>query len=121
MTYKSINIPSAYSTIDQLWDPHIAGRVNDCEVRIAKIHGNFDWHSHENEDEAFYVVKGQFIMEMRDQHVKMNEGDFFVVPRGVEHRPVADDECWIMMIEPSTTKNTGNVKTDKTKDKLKQL
>ncbi len=118
---KKVNIPAGFDKIDQLWDPHVAGDVNDSQVKIAKIHGEFDWHTHEKEDEAFFVMKGRFVMEMRDQSINMGEGDFLVIPRGVEHRPVAIDECWIMLVEPASTLNTGGHETEKTKHDLKRL
>ncbi len=116
-----LNIPSAFDRIPETWSPHIAGRVNGQEVRLAKIEGPFEWHDHEGVDEAFFVVKGRFTMRFRDHDVAMNKGDFLVVPAGVEHMPVADAECWIMMIENSGTLNTGDKVTDKTKTDLPVL
>lgn len=108
---KKINIPSAFGRIPECWSPHIAARVNNQEVRLAKIDGAFEWHHHDGVDEAFFVVKGAFTMRFRDKDeqwgVTMEAGDFLVVPAGVEHMPVADEECWIMMIENAGTLNTG--------------
>lgn len=115
---KKINIPKAFDRVPELWSPHVAGKVNGQEIRIAKIDGAFDWHSHQGVEEAFFVVKGGFDMEFRDQTVPMGEGDFLVVPAGVEHRPVAANECWIMMVETSGTINTGDEVTEKTKTDL---
>ena len=112
---RKINIPKAFDRVDETWSPHIAGKVNGQEIRIAKIDGVFDWHSHDGVDEAFFVVKGAFDMEFRDQTVSMEEGDFLVVPSGVEHRPVASEECWIMMVETAGTINTGDEVTSRTK------
>jgi len=118
---KKINIPNSFDRIADLWSPHIAGSVNGQDVRIAKIEGAFDWHAHEGVEEAFLVMNGCFNMEFRDQTVEMNEGDFLVVPAGTEHRPVADAECWIMMIETAGTINTGDEVTEKTKMDLPRL
>ena len=118
---KKINLKEACTQIDQYWDPHIVGDVNDSQIKVAKIKGAFDWHKHETEDEAFLVIRGGFEMELRDGSYTLAEGDMFVVPRGVEHRPVAEEECWIMLVEPATTLNTGNVVSDKTKQDLKRL
>lgn len=118
---KKINIPDAFNRFSDHWSPHIAGRVNNQEIRIAKIEGAFDWHAHAGIEEAFFVVKGAFNMEFRDQTVLMEEGDFLVVPADVEHRPVAQAECWIMMIETEGTVNTGAVVSDKTRTQLPVL
>jgi len=104
---QKINIPAAFDRIKECWSPHIAARVNGQDVRLAKIEGAFEWHAHEGVDEAFFVVKGAFTMRFRDREVEMEEGDFITVPAGVEHMPVADKECWIMMIESAGTVNTG--------------
>jgi mannose-6-phosphate isomerase-like protein (cupin superfamily) len=104
---QKINIPSAFGRIKECWSPHIAAKVNDQEVRLAKIDGAFEWHHHDGVDEAFFVVKGAFTMRFKDEDLAMGEGDFIVVPAGVEHMPVAAEECWIMMIENAGTLNTG--------------
>ena len=118
---KKIDIPAAFDRVSDHWSPHIAGQVNGQEIRIAKIEGAFDWHSHAGVEEAFFVVKGQFDMEFRDKTVAMGEGDFLVVPADIEHRPVAKAECWIMMVETSGTINTGDAVTDRTKKVLPVL
>ncbi len=118
---KKINIPDAFDRVSEQWSPHIAGRVNDQEVRIAKIEGPFEWHSHAGADEAFMVIKGAFIMRFRDRDVAMEEGDLIVVPTGVEHMPVAEKECWIMMIETAGTVNTGDNQSALTKTDLPVL
>ena len=122
---KKINIETAFDRIDGLWSPHVARKVNSQEVRLAKIEGEFDWHFHEGVEEAFFVVKGGFEMHFRNESEEWNEslveGDLIVVPAGVEHRPVAAHECWIMMIEDAGTLNTGNVETEKTKRDLPTL
>ncbi len=120
-TIKKLNIASAFDRIPEAWSPHIAGRVNNQEVRLAKINGAFEWHHHDGVDEAFFVVKGGFTMRFRDRDIAMGEGDFLVVPAGVEHMPVAEEECWIMMIEDAGTLNTGENASARTKRDLPEL
>lgn len=115
---RKINIPQAFDRIGETWSPHIAALANGQEVRLAKIHGSFDWHRHEGVDEVFFVVKGAFTMRFRDQDVSMDAGDLIVVPAGVEHLPHAEDECWIMMFEKAGTLNTGEEVTDRTRHNL---
>ena len=119
---RKLNIPAAFSRIPEPWSPHIAARVNDQEVRLAKIEGSFDWHFHDGVDEMFFVVKGRFKMRFRAEDeqwdVAMEEGDMIVVPANVEHMPVADEECWIMMVEDAGTRNTGDKVTDRTRTSL---
>ncbi|NOX95902.1 MAG: cupin domain-containing protein [Alphaproteobacteria bacterium] len=118
---KKINIPSAFDCIGEQWSPHIAARVNGQEVRLAKIEGAFEWHQHDGVEEAFFVMKGAFTMRFRQYDVEMREGDFLVVPAGVEHMPVAAEECWIMMIENVDTLNTGANESTRTKRDLPEL
>ena len=96
------------------WDPKIVGELNGQHVKLVKFQGEFVWHQHEREDELFLVVKGGFVMEFRDSQVALEEGELLIVPRGVEHRPVATDEVHVLLFEPATTLNTGNVVTDRT-------
>ncbi len=121
MTVKKINIPAAFGQIDECWSPHIAARVNGQEVRLAKIEGAFEWHHHDGVEEAFFVVKGAFTMRFRDHDVAMEAGDFITVPAGVEHMPVAEQECWIMMVESAGTSNTGANVSERTKTDLPEL
>lgn len=120
-----LNIPAAFDRINETWSPHIAGRVNGQDIRLAKIDGAFEWHHHEGIEEAFFVVKGAFTMRFRAKNetwdVAMEEGDFIVVPAGVEHMPVADEECWIMLIENAGTLNTGENLTERSKTDLPEL
>ncbi len=115
------SLADKFSRIPDYWNPRIVGELNGQQVKLAKFLGEFIWHAHEYEDEFFLVVKGSFRMELRDKHITLNEGDFLVVPRGVEHRPVADEEAHIMMFEPATTINTGAQQTEKTITKLERL
>lgn len=118
---KKINIPAAFDRIPEPWSPHIAARVNGQDVRLVKIDGAFEWHHHDAVDEAFFVVKGAFTMRFRDRDVEMGEGDFITVPAGVEHMPVAEKECWIMLIESAGTRNTGEHVSERTRQALPDL
>jgi mannose-6-phosphate isomerase-like protein (cupin superfamily) len=113
-----VNIKEKFGKIHEPWKPHIAAELNGQHVKFGKFEGEFVFHHHANEDEMFLVVKGRFRMEFRDRQVWIEEGEFIVVPRGVEHRPVADEECWVVLFEPASTLNTGNVVNDRT---LRQL
>jgi len=116
-----VNVIEAFSKVEGYWNPTVAGALNGQEVKLVKFKGPFTWHHHENEDELFYVVKGSFVMEMRDKNITLNEGDFLVVPRGVEHRPNANEEVWVMLFEPASTLNTGNIENEFTKHRLDKL
>lgn len=111
--YKT-SLAQKFSAIDDHWNPRIVGELNGQHVKIAKIQGEFDWHHHETEDELFLVHRGAFRMEFRDHTVLLAPGDMLIVPRGVEHRPVADEEAEILMFEPAGTLNTGNVVSERT-------
>src|SRR5436309_5397468 len=113
-----VNLAEKFSQITEFWKPYIAGELNGQLVKLDKLKGEFVWHHHENEDEMFLVVKGRFRIEFRDKTVQLEEGEFIVVPRGVEHKPVADEECWILLFEPASTLNTGNVENELTMHEL---
>jgi mannose-6-phosphate isomerase-like protein (cupin superfamily) len=104
-----INLAEKFARITEYWKPYIAGELNGQLVKLDKLKGEFVWHHHENEDEMFLVVKGRFRIEFREKTVWLEEGEFIVVPRGVEHKPVADEEAWIVLFEPASTLNTGNI------------
>lgn len=104
-----ININQKFSQFSDHWSPKIIGQLNGQDVKLAKLEGEFVWHDHANEDEMFMVMKGKLIIEFRDKTVELNEGEMIVVPRGVEHRPIAEKEVWIMLFEPSEIKHTGDV------------
>jgi mannose-6-phosphate isomerase-like protein (cupin superfamily) len=118
---NKINIAAKFAKINEYWKPYIAAELNGQYVKLDKLKGEFVFHHHENEDEMFLVVKGRFRMEFRDRHEWIEEGEFIVVPRGVEHRPVADEECWLLLFEPATTLNTGNVKNERTLHELERV
>lgn len=109
-----VNIRDKLSLFSSHWDPKIVGELNGQHVKLVKFQGEFVWHHHEHEDELFLVVKGSFTMQFRDRHVPIEEGEFLIVPRGVEHRPVAEDEVQVLLFEPATTLNTGNVVSERT-------
>ena len=112
---QPINIVACLRQFSEHWSPRIIASLNDQEVKLAKFQGAFDWHAHENEDELFLVVQGEFTMEFRDRSVILREGEMIVVPRGVEHRPVAEQECHVLLFEPAGLINTGNAReSDKT-------
>jgi mannose-6-phosphate isomerase-like protein (cupin superfamily) len=116
-----VNIAEKFSKFDEYWSPHIAAELNGQYVKLVKVNGEFVFHHHEHEDEMFLVVKGRFRMDFRDRHEWIEEGEFIVVPRGVEHRPVAEDECWIVLFEPASTLNTGNVENEMTLRELDRV
>lgn len=118
---EKVNISQKFAQIPEYWKPYIAAELNGQAVKLDKLKGEFIWHHHENEDELFLCVKGRFRIEFRDRHVWLEEGEFLVVPRGVEHRPVADEEAWILLFEPSTTLNTGNVENEFTLHELDRV
>jgi len=115
---EKVNITEKLSNIHDYWNPRIAGELNGQQVKLVKIKGEFVWHAHDLEDELFYVIKGSFRMDFRDKSVVLSENDLIIVPRGVEHRPVAEEEASIMLFEPSSTLNTGNTENEFTKKEL---
>ena len=116
-----VNLSQKFNLVDEFWSPRIVGELNGQAVKIAKIKGQFIWHSHENEDEFFLVVKGAMVIRLRERDVTLNEGEFFVVPRGVEHKPVAEEEAHILMFEPTGTLNTGDVENERTVDDVGKI
>jgi mannose-6-phosphate isomerase-like protein (cupin superfamily) len=120
---RKINlVQAADERISKVFDPHIAGDVNDSQAKVAKFGATFDWHAHDNEDEAFLVLRGRIAIDFRDGAVELGEGDFIVVPKTVEHRPRSlTNEPVVLIFEPATTLNTGNAKSDLTVSDLKRL
>jgi mannose-6-phosphate isomerase-like protein (cupin superfamily) len=104
-----------------LWSPRIIAEVDDAYIKVAKVHGSLAWHSHDNEDELFLVLEGRLRIEMEGGNVELAEGEMFVVPKGVRHNPVAEQECLLMLIERKTTQHTGDVVTGKTRSLADQL
>ena len=109
-----VNIQDKLSQFSEYWNPKIVGELNDQKVQVVKLKGEFVWHHHEIEDELFWVVKGKLTIHFRDSDVEINEGEFVIIPHSLEHKPEAKEEVHIVLIEPKTALNTGNVKTDKT-------
>ena len=118
---EKININEKLSLFDEYWNPKIVGELNNQHVKLAKFKGEFIWHKHENEDEMFYVLKGSFTMEFRDRKEQVNENEFLIVPKGIEHRPVAEKEVSVMLFEPISTVNTGAKKNSFTKIDLDKI
>lgn len=115
---NKVNIEQKLSLFTEHWSPKIVGELNGQHVKLVKFEGEFVWHKHDHEDELFYVLKGKFKMEYRDKTVEVNENEFLIVPKGVEHRPVAEQEVSVMLFEPATTLNTGDTVSDLTKQLL---
>ena len=118
---NKVNLTEKFSQFTEHYSPKIVGELNGQMVKLVKFKGPFVWHHHDNEDELFYVVKGNFDMEFRDKTVTIHEGEFIIVPRGVEHRPNAKEEVQVMLFEPGTTLNTGNVMNEMTKERLEKI
>lgn len=116
---KKVNIAQKLSLIDEYWSPVVIGELNGQYIKLVKFRGEFIWHKHENEDEMFLVIKGKLKMEMRDKTIELSEGEFYIVSKGTEHRPVADSEVSVMLFEPATTLNTGDIRNELTKENLR--
>lgn len=121
MEVEKINLADNFSKISDYWSPRIVGELNNQVVKLVKFKGEFVWHKHYNEDEMFYVVKGNFTMKFRDREVQLNEGEFIIVPRGIEHKPVAKDEVSVILFEPCTTLNTCDQINEITNQNLKKI
>ena len=116
-----VNLAEKFAQFSDHWSPKIVGELNGQHVKLVKLEGEFIWHSHEHEDELFLVVKGGLTLRLRDRDVRLNEGEFFIVPRGVEHMPVAEEEAHVLLFEPASTVNTGNVDGERTVRELDWL
>ena len=121
MTPEKVNLSQKFSLFSDHWSPKIAGELNDSYVKLVKFQGEFVWHHHQNEDELFLVVKGRMLMRFRDRDVWVNEGEFIIVPHGVEHMPVAPEEVQVVLLEPKSTLNTGNVENERTVAELEKI
>ena len=111
---EKINLKEKFSKFSELWSPKVVAEMNDYQFKLVKIKGNFDWHSHEKTDETFIVIQGTMSIEFRDRFVDLSEGDMLVVPKGVEHKPYAENECKVMVVEPKGVVNTGDSKSSLT-------
>jgi mannose-6-phosphate isomerase-like protein (cupin superfamily) len=115
---EKVNLSDKFRLFDEHWSPQIAGEVNDSYVKLVKFQGDFVWHKHDEEDEMFLVVKGAITIRLRDGDVRLEEGEFVVIPRGVEHMPVAEEEAHVLLFEPKTVLNTGDVRNERTREVL---
>ena len=118
---EKVNLSAALAAFDERWSPRVVAELNGQQVKLAKLEGPFVWHHHADEDELFLVVKGRLTLRFRDRDVVLEEGELLVVPRGVEHLPVADEECHVLLFEPASTLNTGNVENERTVRHLARL
>jgi mannose-6-phosphate isomerase-like protein (cupin superfamily) len=118
---EKVNLAAKLGLFHEYWSPKIVGDLNDSYVKLVKLKGEFIWHHHENEDELFLVVKGRLLIKFRDQDVWLEEGEFAIVPRGAEHLPIADDEVHVVLLEPKSTLNTGNVDSERTVRQLERI
>jgi mannose-6-phosphate isomerase-like protein (cupin superfamily) len=118
---EKVNLQDKFSRFTEHWKPKVVGELNGQQVKLVKFEGPFVWHHHETEDEMFLVVEGRFRMEFRDRSVWLEKGEFLIVPRGVEHRPVADEETQVLLFEPATTLNTGNTRSERTVPILERI
>lgn len=118
---EKIDLRQKLAQFQDYWNPRVIADVNETQVKLAKLKGEFDWHQHEHEDELFLVIQGRLLMQFRERDVWLEEGEMIVVPHGVEHRPVAPEEVHVMLVEPASTLNTGNVRTPRTRDRLERL
>jgi len=118
---EKVDLNQKFSMFSEHWSPKIVGELNGQHVKLAKLQGEFVWHQHEEEDELFFVVKGSLKMEYRDKTVEVKENEFLIVPKGVEHKPVAAEEVWVMLFEPASTINTGDTECEMTKKELDRI
>ncbi|MGB8474308.1 MAG: cupin domain-containing protein [Candidatus Acidiferrum sp.] len=118
---ETINLKNKFSLIRDYWNPRIIGELNDCHIEAVKLKGEFVWHHHDNEDELFLVIKGVLRMKFRDRESVVREGEFIIVPRGVEHCPVAEEEVHLVLMEPKSTLNTGNITNERTVAQLERI
>jgi len=118
---EKINLAQKFTLFQDYWQPKIVGDLNDSYVKLAKFKGEFIWHHHENEDELFLLVKGELLIKFRDSEVRVRPGEFIIVPKGIEHLPIAENEVHVLVIEPKSTLNTGNITDDRTVRHLERI
>ena len=111
---EKVNIANTFDLLHEYWSPRIAGELNDSYIKIAKLKGEFIWHHHQGEDELFLVVKGNLLIKLRDRDVMLEEGEFMIIPKGVDHLPIAMEEVQLLLLEPKSVVNTGNVRSERT-------
>ena len=118
---EKVNLKEKFDLFHDYWSPRIAGEINDSFLKLVKLKGEFVWHHHDAEDELFLVVKGRLRIRLRDQDIDLNEGEFVIIPKGVEHLPIAGEEAYVVLLEPKSTLNTGNVQNERTVPELKRV
>src|SRR5947199_8537285 len=118
---RSVNLAEKFRQFDDPWSPKIVGEINDSHVKLVKVKGEFVWHHHETEDELFLVLKGSLLIKLRDQDIFLEEGEFVIIPRGIEHLPVAEEEAHVLLLESKTTLNTGNIDNERTVVDLERI
>ena len=118
---KKVSLTEKFDLFDDRWSPKIVGELNDSYVKLAKLKGEFVWHHHETEDELFLVVKGSLLIKLRDREIQLEEGEFVIIPRGVEHLPIAEEEAQVILLEPKSTLNTGDVHNERTVSVLDRI
>lgn len=111
---EKVNVAQKFGLFHEFWSPKIVGELNGAYVKLVKLKGEFVWHHHEGEDELFLVIKGKLLIRLRDRDIRLEEGEFVIIPRGVEHCPVAEEEVHVVLLEPKSTVNTGNVRNERT-------
>jgi mannose-6-phosphate isomerase-like protein (cupin superfamily) len=116
-----VNLAQKFSLFQEYWSPKIAGELNDSHVKLVKLKGEFVWHHHDTEDELFLVVKGRLLIKLRDRDIFLEEGEFVIIPRGVEHLPIAEEEAHVLLLEPKTTLNTGSIHNERTVADLERI
>jgi mannose-6-phosphate isomerase-like protein (cupin superfamily) len=118
---RVVNLSDSFKQISEYWSPHIVGELNGQYVKIAKLKGNFVWHKHQDEDEMFLVMRGNLSIHLKDNTLKLTEGEFAIIPKGIDHCPAATEECEVLLFEPKSTLNTGNTNNDFTKVNLPSI
>lgn len=118
---NKVDLNEKFSSFNEHWQPKVVGELNGQYVKLAKLKGEFIWHQHENEDELFMVIKGKLKIKLKDREIDLDEGQFFIIPRGVEHLPVAEEEVHVMLFEPQSVLNTGDQKNDRTVETLERI
>ena len=121
MDFEKVNLTEKLSLFNDLWSPKIVGELNESHVKLVKLKGEFVWHHHEAEDELFLVVKGRLLIKLRDREIELEEGEFVIIPKGVEHLPIAEEEAHVLLLEPKSTLNTGNVTSERTVENLERI
>ena len=118
---NKVNLAQKFSMFQDYWSPKIVGELNDSYIKLVKLKGEFVWHHHDTEDELFLVIKGRLLIKLRDRDIYLEEGEFIIIPRGIEHLPIAEEEAQVLLLEPKTTLNTGNIGNERTVVDLERI